>query len=262
MIYSVWETKKNYLIEYVNDDAIKSDQNVCAIYFSSNGIWFPDTVNTFYHSIIEKDRFEWYGTRVKRAKKHIFIRDVFKQWYVNGINQHLDSVEKVADWLRAECKGYKTVVIGSSAGGYAAVLFGKLIDADIQIAFSPQLDISQYHKDETKYPLMTRDYKYNSISEFARTSNKLFLFYSKDSKNDYLDIDIAKQVGCNIIMFDNIVHGVPFNLVALPTVINMCEEKLLSLQGKLIIPFWFSVRYMNLQATVSKLKKKIKKILK
>lgn len=262
LIYSVWNFENNFLIEYSSVDNVPSEQKICAIYFSSNGIWYPDTVNTFYHSIIEKNRFEWYGTRVNKATKHIFVRDVFKQWYAKGINQRLNSVEKVAEWLRGECEGYKTIVIGSSAGGYGAVLFGNLIDADIQIAFSPQLDISEYHKDEDKYPLMVADYKYNFISDYARDSKNLFLFYSIHSKNDFLDIDLAIKARCNVIMFDNTIHGVPFNPVALPTVINMNEIQLASMKGKIISPIWFSIRYMNFQEAINKVRKKLKKILK
>ena len=62
----VWEKDCNYLIEY----SIRNPSKLCAIYFSSNGIYFPNTENTFNEIIIKKNRYEWYDTRVKTASKH------------------------------------------------------------------------------------------------------------------------------------------------------------------------------------------------
>ena len=98
----------NYLIEY----SIHSQSNLCAIYFSSNGIYFPNTENTFNEIIVKKNRYEWYDTRVKDAQKHIFVRDVLKQWYVKGINSQIDTQAKLLDFLRKETEGYDIITIG------------------------------------------------------------------------------------------------------------------------------------------------------
>ncbi len=134
---SVYNNAKNYLIEY--DERYK-DERSCAIYFSSNALYYPDNEETFRKRIIEKDFFEMYATRFK-AHKHIYLRDVFKQWYLKGINRDIDSTEKLCEWLREETKGMKVYTVGSSAGGYAAVLFGSLLEADKVVAFNPQFEM-------------------------------------------------------------------------------------------------------------------------
>ena len=58
-----------------------------------------------------------------------FVRDVYKQWYLKGVNAEIDSIEKLYEFLKAETEGYQIVTVGSSAGGYAAVLFGYLLNA-------------------------------------------------------------------------------------------------------------------------------------
>ena len=55
--------------------------------------------------IVEKNFFEWYNLRIEKAYKHIFVRDVFKQWYLSGINQSIDSPERLIEFLKNETDG-------------------------------------------------------------------------------------------------------------------------------------------------------------
>ena len=52
----------------------------------------------------------------------IFVRDMWKQWYINGINQKIDSVEKVIEFLRTETENMRVTTVGNSSGGYMATL--------------------------------------------------------------------------------------------------------------------------------------------
>ena len=88
IVRSVYINQPNYKIEYNNS----CKANICAIYFSSNDIYYPNNEDIFQKRIVEKNVFEWYNTRIN-ARKHIFIRDIFKQWYLEGINAKLDSPE-------------------------------------------------------------------------------------------------------------------------------------------------------------------------
>ena len=130
-----WLSHPNYLIEY-NEKVEKKEW--CAVYFCSNDIWFPHTESIFRKRILEKNFFEWYRCRIDRAYKHIFIRDVYKQWYIKGINGEISSQEKLLDFLKKETHGFKVVTIGSSAGGYAATLFGGKLAAEQVICFNGQ----------------------------------------------------------------------------------------------------------------------------
>jgi hypothetical protein len=77
--------------------------------------------------------------RVKKA----FLRDHNQAWYhrgVRGLGDDIDSVARRLDELTrvAEC----SVMIGCSAGGYAALLFGALLETEAH-AFSPQTFINR-----------------------------------------------------------------------------------------------------------------------
>lgn len=83
IVQDVYRNQPNYLIEY-NTQCTNKDY--CAVYFCSNDIYYPNTEEIFKKRIIEKNFFEWYGSRIKKAYKHIFIRDCI-QTMVFGRNQ-------------------------------------------------------------------------------------------------------------------------------------------------------------------------------
>lgn len=139
-VKQAWEDEPNMLIQ--DFASPKPQQSYCAIYFSSNDIYFPNTEDVFRKRIVEKNTFEWYGTRIAKATKHIFVRDVFKQWYIRGINAQCNNIEALAALLKEEAKGMKVVTVGSSAGGYAAIVLGSLLQAEYVLAFNAQLDIN------------------------------------------------------------------------------------------------------------------------
>jgi hypothetical protein len=71
----------------------------------------------------------------------LFLRDPSGLWYLAGLPETGDSADAVAAYVRAHCArlGAKRVVtVGNSSGGYAALLFGILIDADEVHAFAPK----------------------------------------------------------------------------------------------------------------------------
>ena len=141
IVQDVYRNQPNYLIEY-NTQCTNKDY--CAVYFCSNDIYYPNTEEIFKKRIIEKNFFEWYGSRIKKAYKHIFIRDVFKQWYLAGINSNINTPEKLIEFLRKETEGYHTVMLGSSAGAYAAILYGSLLQTKKVIAFNPQYELKSF----------------------------------------------------------------------------------------------------------------------
>jgi pimeloyl-ACP methyl ester carboxylesterase len=73
--------------------------------------------------------------------KRLFVRDVQGVWYHHGVPGFGSSIDEVAASLRVvlgEQDVKRLVVCGSSAGGYAALLFGTLLQADLVVAFGPQ----------------------------------------------------------------------------------------------------------------------------
>lgn len=112
LIRKAYDTLPNYRIDYDS-----SDKGCVAIYISSNGIFYPDTVECFNKTIFDKDRYEFTKLKIKRADKHIFIRDIYKHWYVDGLNRTIDSVDKIVDWLMVEVADFKEIVVVGISGG-------------------------------------------------------------------------------------------------------------------------------------------------
>jgi tetratricopeptide (TPR) repeat protein len=111
--------------------------------------------------------------------KKIFLRDCLQSWYQNGIKLVGDSIEQIVSYLKdfiQEEQIQKVVVTGNSAGGYAAILFGYLLEADAAIAFSPQTFI---------------DPKNRSIfgdNRWQSQINKLYKSFNPETSNKYFDL--------------------------------------------------------------------------
>jgi pimeloyl-ACP methyl ester carboxylesterase len=78
--------------------------------------------------------------------KKMFVRDPRQSWYHRGMPSHgttLESVGEVLQRILAEHEVERLVCVGSSAGGYAALLFGALLRADEVLAFGPQTTLDR-----------------------------------------------------------------------------------------------------------------------
>ena len=235
----------------------KGQKNWCAIYFCSNDIYYPNTEDIFRKRIIEKNFFEWYHSRINRAYKHIFVRDVFKQWYLTGINARINTPEKLTEFLRKETEGYNIVTVGSSAGGYAAILHGSLLNAKYVLAFNPQFEIKSLLQTTTeeKNPILFRNSsvigEYFDILKYINVGTEIFYFGSNRSKWDVeQSIYIGVKPNIYSIKFKSSHHGIPFLKVALPVVLNLNMEKLKGLSGKIHNSIWFTYKMVGLIDTV------------
>lgn len=83
--------------------------------------------------------YEKFLTRMRVNRLH--VRDAFQCWYFNGIRGYSRDIAATADYLRATVsmlKPSRVTCTGTSAGGFAAILFGVLIQADHVVAINPQ----------------------------------------------------------------------------------------------------------------------------
>jgi hypothetical protein len=70
----------------------------------------------------------------------ILVRDIKNSWYhrgVPGLGGHVDEVAASLRGLIRSIRPSRVWTIGQSMGGYAAILFGMLLDAERIIAFGP-----------------------------------------------------------------------------------------------------------------------------
>lgn len=249
-----WMNEPNYLIEY--DESVQ-DKSYCAIYFCSNDIWFPHTEEIFRKRIVELNFYEWYKSRIKKAYKHIFLRDVFKQWYLTGINGKICSQEWLFEWLKLESEGYKVMTIGSSAGGYASALFGSRLNAEKTICFNAQFTLinEMANCNKSSKPLiysMLKMGSYNAdVMKYFNESSPIFYVLSNKSK---IDLDQKKYVNgfsnVHVIEFNSRKHGIPFLKIAISDFVNQDIESLRKLTKKINSPLIYTISTVGLYKTV------------
>jgi hypothetical protein len=85
--------------------------------------------------------FEFFRILSRIGVKKAFVRDHHQAWYHRGVKGVGRDIDAVSRHLRELCAGRRAIFVGNSAGGYAALLFGAAIGAEVH-AFSPQTFIS------------------------------------------------------------------------------------------------------------------------
>lgn len=228
----------------------------------------------FRFSIIKKNRYEWTNLKIKRAYKHIFIRDIYKQWYASGINAEINTLDKLIEWLRNETLNYNEIImVGSSGGGYAATIAGVKLKASLIFNFNGQWNLYDNieRNGEIISPILKRmldnndsGTQYFDIANTEYDYNRVFYFVSKFSPWDKKQYSLIKDFrNTNIICFYNNHHGIPFFKSSLPAILAMKQEELKKLAKQQHIPFFFDCRIAGFKNTISfVLKSLIKKFLK
>lgn len=254
-VNSVYTHDPNYLIEY--DPQAPPD--TCALYFSSHNIYYPNEEVVFTRDVVARNRFEWYGTRLPNIHKHVFLRDIKKQWYLTGINATVDSPGALEDFLRRETKGFRVTAIGSSAGGYAAVVYGQLLRAGRIYSFNGQFEFHSLLRksSEAVDPLVFRNTgnkvlePYYDARNFLTDPDKVYYFHSRKSQWDKEQLEHIADCGIHVIPFNVKNHGIPFLKNNLPAVLEMSETQLKALTGRNHAPLLFSIRSIGLLPTLS-----------
>lgn len=257
--------RENYKISY-NDLA---DKNICAIYFSSNNIYYPNNEDVFIKNIVKNDRYEWTEKPFENAYKNIFIRDIKKQWYVEGINNEINTIDAVIEFLKKETDGYKTYWIGSSAGGYMAKLLGSILDGEKIFSFNGQtelfslLETSSYEVDPLifKYSTQKRS-KYFSLVKYVQHKQNINYFCSIKSDWDRRQLEHVCKTRINSIKFNSSKHGVPFLNSSLEDVMKLNKSEILNLMDKVHNPLIFSIRMSGLRKSLVGLIRTLIKIVK
>jgi len=200
----LWET-------YVSSENCKerfAGSKVLYIFFSSQGLWNAPDPDSFSQRVISQDYYDYYNvTQSKFFAKNkfdlLFVRDIYLSWYAYGINERVDSQSALTDFLAEKSKAYDEVVaVGSSAGGYAAILFGARINADRIIVFGAQNDLAghlEFYKDSDVYDYFDAD-SGRAILDLAplirEYSGKIYYFYASRAKVDIFQFSRLEGAPC------------------------------------------------------------------
>lgn len=93
--------------------------------------------------------FEFFNSMSDIPCDKIFLRDFNQAWYQKGVDSEIDHIDKIIDYLKDKISKNqydKICFIGNSMGGYAAILFGSILNVDCVISFAPQTFIDKFNR--------------------------------------------------------------------------------------------------------------------
>jgi len=126
--------------------------------------------------------FEFRNFLEKYSVTKVFVRDMRVCWYQRGLVGVSEDVDGSVDYLKKliqEINPDKTVFIGASMGGYASILFGTLLDADVVLSFSPK---TLFEKDERHFDERYADLK--KLITSSKSKTEYHIFYGGDRRDD------------------------------------------------------------------------------
>lgn len=162
------------------------------------------------------------------------------------------------------------ITVGSSAGGYAAILYGSWLGAERIFSFNAQFELNsllEYNAAE-KNPILYRNQNQSDIRKYYDivpmiSSPTVYYFMSENCQWDSKQL---RHLGDNpnvcIIRFKSSHHGVPFPRVALNRIMVASDETLNALNGKSFNPILFSVKFAGVRKTLFEILKQTIKIIK
>lgn len=226
--FDIWDSQNKIVLKAYEKDNYQCmdtgiESNMCYIFFSSNGLYYPDTREVFEEQIFKKDRYEWKwvvknSQIMNKAGRIIYIRDIYKEWYSKGINKKVNTIEKTLELLEQLAEGYQIITVGSSAGGYMATLAAIKLNAAFCINFSGQYLISD-ELDNPYYALpdLLREYK-----------GKVFYFVPAYCENDKIQYKLVEDVQCiKAFFFNENKHAATMLTGNMSYIIDRTEEELL-----------------------------------
>jgi hypothetical protein len=172
-----WKDTDNYYFENNNSD-------ILFVLFS--GMGFGNSKPTFiFNNFLKK---------YKNIDK-LFLRDLKYSYYLTGLNNLTTDLESTLSFLNKKFiknKNYKKIVgIGCSAGGYASILYGILLNFDKVISFSPQVVLNNKKIDIIKDTY----YAPNECKRLIKYRKDNFYKKCLDLKN-FIPFNINVEIHC------------------------------------------------------------------
>lgn len=217
---------------YIHDNykIILGSGKITFIFISSNGLYSNNNTKKAME-ILNKDHFEWENICkskiiLKKAKKIIFLRDIYKHSYVDGINKKINTLPKVIEFVRKLTKEDEEIyLIGNSGGGYLSFLLSSYLN-NCKKVFSFGGVVSLYEwtgsHDDYKFNDATHLIKHlNNLSNYFDTRSfiknskcQIFHFWSCGNNPDKIQFDLLKEINLKNLTafgFRSTVHGKTVN---------------------------------------------------
>jgi len=118
---------------------------------------------TVYGGIPHFDFLNFLQKNFATIDKHFYV-DKYRDSYHKGIEGISETIDETLVYLKKEIEPYKNVIfIGISSGGYAAILFGSILQVTSIVAFIPQTIrratfVDEKYRDSSRYINLTTNY--------------------------------------------------------------------------------------------------------
>ena len=227
IIQNTYETYDNYKVIKT-----KAKTGRAIVFFSGNGLYQDE--EDFKKNIIQMDKYHWKNiAQNKKILKYydliVLIRDIKVQWYVEGINKNINSVDKIIELISELTKNYSLTTCGVSSGGYMASLVGAKLGAEKIYSVSGQYKIDHQSDKEPfieKFRNNENVSKYYCITPYLSSENKIIYFYPDKFEDDIFQHSFIKDFNFVEFMFDDDEHALPRIGVAYPKLLTMSYEEL------------------------------------
>jgi hypothetical protein len=139
--------------------------------------------------------YDFLNTAIRYNLQAVCLRDPSNRWFHSGVRGLGRTIDAVRDELKRETEGYEHIVtVGSSMGGYGALLFGGLLDADVAVGIVPQIHVGSSAAAEIADARFAADYaaidresstpQYCRLETLMRTSRTQSVIIIGDSDQD------------------------------------------------------------------------------
>lgn len=253
IVWQKWRNNNNFIVK---DN--KNDSKKCLILCSDNGLFHPFTEQSFVEKIVESDKYQFLRITdenifKKKFARIIYIRDIWRSWYLLGLNEQIDSIDKIIDKMRELTEGYEIIVAGVSSGGYMSTILGCKLNAKTVFSFSGQFCLKVWLKSRM-FPRFVNDperSKYFDIVSLVQESDvNIYYFYPFYNKLDGLQVAYISQFkdmdNLHIMSFNHGKHGrviTPHTFKYLFCMDNSKLNKIFdSYKGKKVSRYLFTIR--------------------
>ena len=137
----------------------------------------------------------------------LFLKDEKVRWYTEGITDISFDISETVDYLKEYISEYsKVIFIGASMGGFAALLYGSILNVDTIIAFRPQTFLSYVlPKFSADYNSLYHGRSCDDINNFINNKTNYYIYGDSAIKdiNDVHSINYCNHLEMkrNIIIF-------------------------------------------------------------
>lgn len=199
--------EKNFYV--INTNA--KTKNVLVL-FSSNGLIskFSNQCNTFeLENILNTRKIK------KKYYKIIYIRDVFFEYYLNGINEHINNLDKVVDLVKSLfCVDDIVSFCGYSSGAFAAMcISSKIQNVKYVYSFGGVIELEKWLPDFDFHSRIAKESrKYLNLRKIiiSNKDTKFYFLYGGPGSYDYVNYEKLlplQQNNFHFFFFNTIKHG-------------------------------------------------------